>query len=298
MGKDEKGIGEVNVKWYYYSMASKNPRKEAEETLLELEDIWKKFDRVYDSLSEDKWQAKFGRDWIFADQPYHLSFFDRMVANSLSQSAKISKKDRFLLKDLGQINSWNEREFKKRPKSYTPQDSRREFEKSHEAIRKAFAKQQSWDEKVWMPLFFGWVDALEAIAASLVHNVGEYMELCMRSGKPVNVLPQSIRRRSGFMMLFMSLGVKREEALKRDFVMGWNFTGEGGSKWTIEIAKGAGQLKEGAVKDPDLSMTMNPVAFERMLRKMRNPLLMMLTGEMKVKGFTKLPAFMKLFPQP
>src|SRR5687768_3612225 len=142
-------------------------QKEAKVILLELEDIWKKFDTVYNSLSDEDWNKKFGKDWVFADQPYHLAFFDRMVAQSLLDGSKNTNRKKLHLKTMEHINKWNEQEFKKRPKKYTPQQSLNDFRKSHELLRKTVEKQKSWEEKVWLPLFFGWVPALDSLASSL-----------------------------------------------------------------------------------------------------------------------------------
>ncbi len=274
----------------------KNASQGAKEILAELEDIWKKYDHIYNAFSEEQWNKKYGKDWVFADQPYHLAFFDRMVADSLLQGEKPKQKN--LYSTMAQINAWNEQEFQKRPKNYSPQQALDDFRKSHVAIRKAAGKIKSWDAAVWMPLFFGSVSAIAALEASLVHHVGEYIELCLRLGKDIDTFVESMKRRQQFMLTFMSLSVDKQEAAKRNFILEWNFTGPSASSWTIRVENGSGKLEGGRAKNPDLSMSMSLASFEKMVRKMKHPMLMMFTREIKVKGFSKMPTFMKLFPQP
>lgn len=268
---------------------------DAKQILSELEDLWKKFDKIYSALSEEDWNKKYGKEWIFADQPFHLAFFDRMVAKALMGG---SKKGKLFLKDMAQINAWNESEFRKRPKHFTYKQSLEEFRRSHEDLRKAASKINKWDQQVWMPLFFGWGSAKDCLNASLVHSAGEYMELCMRVKKPIDLLTSTMKRREQFMMLFMSLSFDKKAAMRKDFTLAWNFIGRGPSSWIVKIEKGEGKLIEGKTKQADLTMTMTLETFEKMLRKMKNSMLMMLTREIKIQGFSKMPTFMKLFPQP
>jgi len=277
---------------------TKSPQTEAKEILSELEDLWKKFDRIYYSFTDQEWERKFGKDWTYSDQAYHLAFFDRMVATALATPAT-SKKKPDLMTNFAEINAWNESEFKKRPKKYTAKDSLNDFRKSHELLRIAFAKTKNWKEKVWLPLFFGEVSAVDALNASLIHQVGEYIELCFRTNHPIDVLSSSMKRRVRFMLYFMSLSVNKKAAEKVEkFVMGWQFTGKAQSLWTILVENGEGKLIEGKPKSPDLEMALSLETFEKMLRKMRNPMLMMVTREIKVRGFKNMPTFSKLFPQP
>src|ERR1051325_11841036 len=51
----------------------------------ELEHGWKLFDDAYAALSEADWSRKFGKTWTFADHPYHLAYFDAMIAKSLAE---------------------------------------------------------------------------------------------------------------------------------------------------------------------------------------------------------------------
>src|SRR5438105_15299668 len=54
-------------------------RTQLDAYLSELEQMWSAFDEVYGSLSRAQWSKKYGKDWTFADQPYHLASFDREI---------------------------------------------------------------------------------------------------------------------------------------------------------------------------------------------------------------------------
>jgi putative sterol carrier protein len=48
----------------------------------------------------------------------------------------------------------------------------------------------------------------------------------------------------------------------------------------------------------DLRITMKPENFHKLVAKMTPPPLLMLTGQMKIKGFGAMGTFAKLFPEP
>jgi hypothetical protein len=50
----------------------------------ELEAVWLAFEELYGSLPPEGWGRRYGKHWTFADQPFHLAYFDRvMVAEPL-----------------------------------------------------------------------------------------------------------------------------------------------------------------------------------------------------------------------
>ena len=92
----------------------------------------------------------------------------------------------------------------------------------------------------------------------------------------------------------------RPEVAKNPFTIGWEFTGPAASSWTMRVAEGACTLAEGRAENPNLRLTMSPETFNIvMIRQAKNPMLAMLRGEMKVKGFSKMGMMKKLFvPDP
>jgi hypothetical protein len=50
-----------------------------EDPLDYLENLWRVYDTLFDSLSAADWRRKHGKDWAIGDLPYHLYYFDRDV---------------------------------------------------------------------------------------------------------------------------------------------------------------------------------------------------------------------------
>src|SRR5215213_6421449 len=70
------------------------------------------------------------------------------------------------------------------------------------------------------------------------------------------------------------------------------------ASWTLAGAGGAVSVTPGRVERPDLVLEMSPGTFVRMLAEITNPMVLMLTHKIRVKGFGKMGAFGKLFPTP
>jgi hypothetical protein len=88
------------------------------------EDLWGRFDKVWSGFTPAQWSHKYGKDWTFADQPYHMVFFDRvMCAEVIAKGGNAPKQERWLLRSGKDINDWNAREFAKRPAGLTPEQA-------------------------------------------------------------------------------------------------------------------------------------------------------------------------------
>jgi hypothetical protein len=48
-----------------------------ESPLAALENLWTKFDAIFDSLTTADWRRKHGKDRLISDVPYHVYYFDR-----------------------------------------------------------------------------------------------------------------------------------------------------------------------------------------------------------------------------
>jgi len=95
-------------------------RRELGEYVVELEVLWQGFDQIYESLSPQDWQKPYGRDWTFADQPFHLAYFDRIVvAEPLEAGEAVPEGERWAMRSARDINEWNAGEFAKRAPSQT-----------------------------------------------------------------------------------------------------------------------------------------------------------------------------------
>jgi putative sterol carrier protein len=137
------------------------------------------------------------------------------------------------------------------------------------------------------------------VQAIIVHNVAEYWKLWLRTGKRTPPpSPAAIHFRLNFMMGFMAKTVNKELAARKPFTMVWNFDGPGGGAWTFNVAGGGCNISEGLPPRFDLQIVMKPENFHKLVTKMTPPPLLMLTGQMKIKGFGAMSTFAKMFPEP
>jgi putative sterol carrier protein len=266
-----------------------------------LEETWQKFDAVYATLSANDWTKKFSKTWIFADQPYHLMYFDKTIADFIVMGENIPPDKKLTLRSLKDINDWNAREFAKRPTTQTPEQSLAQMREARNTVRKLITGMNENDltRKAWMHLLMGWVTVRDLLTTILVHNIAEYQKLWVRTAKRGPALsPSLIHLRLAFVMNFMGQTFNKEAAVNTQFTMTWNFTGDGGGAWTFHVADGMCTLKEEMTDKPDLIITMKPETLQLMLAKFKSPFVLMLTGEMKVKGFSAMGKMNKLFPEP
>ena len=110
--------------------------------------------------------------------------------------------------------------------------------------------------------------------------------------------PEVAHRALGFYMGFLTMMLNREEAAKTRFTAVMEFTGPAGGAWTSRVANGLCALTEERAADADLVMTQSPDTFIKTLARMHNPIIAMLTRQIKVRGFSKMGTFGKLFQEP
>jgi putative sterol carrier protein len=266
----------------------------------ELESGWKLFDQIWAPFGPKDWARKFGRTWTYADQPYHMAYFDGTLGRFLVDGPE-APPNRLHMRSLGEINDWNAREFAKRPAGQTVEESIKAMHASRDMIRRHVEAigEKDLDRRAWMPLLFGWVTARAILQGIVVHNVAEYWKLWLRTGQRTPApSPSAVHLRLGFMMNFMPTSMNRKLATSTRFTMTWNFNGPGGGPWTFAVADGTCRVTETTAPNADLVITMKPETFHKLIAKMTPPPILMLTGQMRVKGITKMGLFGRLFPEP
>lgn len=265
----------------------------------DLEGLWAAIDRTLDGLSPEDWGKKHGKDWTFADVPYHLGYFDReLIAHYLGRGADVPGDDRWLMDCEAKVNAWNARLFGRRPSGQTPAQSLAEMRASREAVRRAIAGLTDDDltRPGWNP-FFGW-DTVEGIlGGGIAHAWSHLNELRIRLGR-LDVAPPATatHRAIGFYVAYMARIPDREAAAKQRFTAVFAFDGPGGGAWTVRVGDGETRISEERAATADLTMTMAPETWTRMMNGLTNPMLLLLTRKIKVKGVAKMGAFGKLFP--
>jgi SCP-2 sterol transfer family protein/DinB family protein len=270
----------------------------------ELEAVWLAFEELYGSLSPEGWGRRYGKHWTFADQPFHLAYFDRvMVAEPLEAGEDLPAGGRWSLRCTNDIDQWNAREFAKRPAGLTPEGSLAELRQVHRRIVAALGRFDDGDldhARVFSHFFdLGFIPLRELIETAGLHNWGELSELKWRLGRTVPEPPPAVTHRSvGYYLLTMR-ALSQPERASRPFTVQFEFTGPGGGCWTIRVADGVCRLAEEGADRPDLTFRMSPDTFNlAMIRRAVNPAVAMFTGRVRVRGLSKMPTFLRLFPQP
>lgn len=272
-----------------------------ESIVQDLKGVWSNYDSVWDSMQNSDWTNKFGKDWTFQDQPYHLAYLTQMAARNISEGENLPDAEQELAATPKGIDEYNARKFAEKPEGQTVEETRNQLNASRDALLAAVSAMtdDDLDSKAWLPIGFGWATKRDILMFCLVHDVGEYAELRLRRGGNTPAPPETaIRSRLEFMMEFMSMLAKPENAGSQPFKLVWNFEGPGRGAWTLSVSDGKCNLEPGRASDPDVVMTTTFEGLEKMTRKMSNPMWMMLTRQIKVKGFFKMRKMSKIFAEP
>jgi hypothetical protein len=280
-------------------------RTQMDAYLADLDQMWSTFDEIYDSLTPAQWNAKYGKAWTYADQPYHLAYFDRqIIAEPLEAGADMPEEGRWRILSPRAIDDWNAREFAKRPAGQTPQQSLGEWRQERDRVRAKLFTMSDTDlgmHQIWGRLVGGQlIPLLFGMEAYRLHNWGELTELQWRLKRPEPEPPRHVTQAAAGIYLNVLSAFCKPEAATKPFTIGWEFTGPAGSSWTMRIADGQCAVTPESAATPDLRLSMTPVMFSILfVRQARNPLLAILRGDMRVKGFTKMGMMKKLFvPDP
>jgi DinB family protein len=269
----------------------------------DLDDIWALIDHLLDSVPADAWRKRYGPDWIYADVPWHLAYFDRiMLAEVLESGADLPEPRRFNLGSMAEINRWNAQEFARRPAGHTPQDSIEELRAVHGRVRRTLAGLTDADlDRPAFNHFFsaGFETVRSALRGGLLHSWGEATELMTRLGRHDAVPEAATRNAIEGYLTFMAASADASRAGDKPFVLVMDFTGPAGGPYAVRVENGKGRLVPGPADDASLTFRLDPVAFNTvMIRRMQNPMLAMLTRKIQVKGLSKMPLMQKVFSPP
>jgi putative sterol carrier protein len=72
----------------------------------------------------------------------------------------------------------------------------------------------------------------------------------------------------------------------------FDLTGDEGGQWTLDLTSSPGTVKEGAIEDPNLTVTMKAEDFVKLVEGSLNPQMAFMSGKLKIKG--DMPLALKL----
>lgn len=271
--------------------------------IADLEDLWQKIDTILGSLGPADWSRKHGKDWAFADVPYHLAYFDReVIANGIARGADVPAHERRIMRTMVELNDWNARKFAERPANQTVEQSLAQMRASRDAIRQATAglSDADLDRSAWSSLpGGGWQTIRSALEGCTAHTWNHLMELRLRLKRtsPAPTPSQTHRALAFYMNIFPAM-CNRAQAANTRFTSVMEFTGPGGGAWCLHVADGTCCAVEEQAPQPDLVLTQSYETFQATMIGAQNPMLALLTGKIKVRGLRNMGTFGKLFPPP
>jgi putative sterol carrier protein len=116
--------------------------------------------------------------------------------------------------------------------------------------------------------------------------------------RPANQTPQQSLEQMQASRQAIRRAVAQLSDAEVNFTGVMDITGPGGAAWAIQVAHGTCCVSEERPAHADLVMTQSPETFVKTLAEMHNPMIAMLTGKIKVRGFRNLGTFGKLFHPP
>ncbi|MCA1647732.1 MAG: DinB family protein [Chloroflexi bacterium] len=284
------------IKMFRYSTAA--------EMSSDFEQMWSTWDELIAAVPPKRWSSKYGPDWTFQDVPYHVAYFDRvMVADVIEAGTALPADQRFECRTMRQVNDWNRAEFAKRRVGQTPQESIEEMRRQRARIRRLLDGMTDADlERPAFSHFFGigFSTVGAALAGARQHAFSEGWELAHRLKRRDIRFPEpAVRRGVDTYVNLMALMLNHEAAATvGSFTVLMDMPGYGGGTWTIRLVNGVATVSEGRAGTADVIMTLSTNTYMAMFKKLRNPLVLMLTGKIRVKGFSKMGTFGKIFSEP
>jgi putative sterol carrier protein len=271
----------------------------------QLEHLWKTIDAYFVTFGPKDWTRKHGKDWTFADVPYHISYFDRvMCARPIEAGDALPESERPVMRTLGELNAWNDREFSKRPAGQPVEKSLEEMRAVRDSIRRSLARMSgaSLNDRAYISLaiFNGWRTKFACLATVRMHTWSHVQQLRFNAGikSPLPDPAVAAPAIDGFLQAMPAM-VNPSAAPEKGFRMTFDLTAPGGGAWTLIVEKGGGRLVRERVPNPDLVMKMSTDTFSKAIwAEMQNPMAAMLTRKLKVKGFMKMGTFSKVMPRP
>jgi DinB superfamily/SCP-2 sterol transfer family len=266
-----------------------------------LDDLWDCLDGLYDSLSDAEWRRKHGDDWVMSDVPFHIAYFDReLVLGAIQRGLDVPESDRRSLLTPRAIDDWNAEEFARRAPGQTGPQALSELRDVRAQIHGLLEEMTDEDleRPVWIPLAgLGERSVRTALLSCVMHTWSELMQLRIRL-KRKQSMPEATTTHmalDGFFH-FMPMGLNAEAAQGREFKARFSIEGAGGGSWLIDVDDGHAETSEDVETPANLTMTMKPDGFAKMWNEMQNPMLMMLTRQIRVRGLRHMGTFGKLFP--
>jgi putative sterol carrier protein len=146
----------------------------------------------------------------------------------------------------------------------------------------------------------GWLTAEDCLAGGRLHLFSEGWELRERLRARDVELPAVVVHAglSTYMRMMGMMADPQAAETVRNLAAVWEIDGAGGGTWTVRLRDGRASVAEERDAQPDVVVRTSVDAWMATFKKTANPMLLMLTGKMRVKGMRRFAAFGKVFKEP
>jgi len=269
-----------------------------------LEELWGHYDTVLQELAPEVWQHKFGREWVYADVPRHLAYFDQeVIAEGVACGPAAPAAQLAFMRTHREFNAWNARRLAEYRRDQTVEYALAQMQAGRAAIRQAVAPlgDADLDQPVWFPLagFAGWRTVRYALEFCRQHTWAHFTQLRLRLKRATPVVSPAVTH-GALNGVVHSLAPLLNHTLAQQvrLTAALVLTGPGGGVWAIRVADGECAITAGWPAHADLTLTQSPATLIEVLSGMRHPLTAVAAGRIRVGGWRRLPRFLQLFPRP
>ncbi len=268
-------------------------RNDLSAILADLETIWTALDSFYQRFSPEDWSRRHGKEWTFADMPYHLAYFNQTVINGINddhnEQAKLTMKE---------LNAWNNAHFTGRPASRSGANELDYLHTTQMSLREAVAHHAP-DTPVFLPLIIvgGWRTLTFALEYLLDHSWVHFTESHLRFNQQLPELPEGlVNHILNFSMETAAGALRPEDLAGINLVTILQLTGQGGGSWTFTMRDGKCHVESQAATPADTQITTDIATYMKTsLYNMEHPLIALLKGKTRIKGISKSQQFQKVF---
>ena len=266
-----------------------------------LESIWSDFDALFADFADADWARVHGPDWIFADIPFHLAYFDRdLIARPIVAEGGADAPTHRVFRTLGDLNEWNDAYFAARAAEQTVDQSLAHMYAARDELRAALAAPRAASSPVFVSLpGAGWIDVAGAVKRSRTHSWNHYAEARVRHGRPApmpsdDIVHDAIGVNLSYRPLFCVADTSTPP-----FAARISISGHGGGQWVIQIVDGVCQVIEDATGAVDLTMSYEDVdAFAAMNFAVTPPASLIEQGRLTISDMAAMARMAELIPPP
>jgi hypothetical protein len=219
-------------------------------------------ERFFARFSDVEWARAHGADWIFADVPYHLAIYNRMIANVLLLGAESDNEESPALINLQQLDTWNQASLRAMRWAGNSSDGLTKFRDSFAMLRAAIAMIEEaptgFDTPIWMMNLRarGWRTARVALEYVQWHTWLHLSEAGVRyDNKHPFIAPSALRRALDFELEWRAGAVDaaRAAAAFREKPVQWawelKLPETGVAAWTLSLHPMGGEMGATAIHD-------------------------------------------------